>query len=272
MSASFPILDAPTAAAAVMGTAAFMGADRHIGGRKTQQDQVLCLSTANHKHQLLLVADGVGGHGGGAEAAQAIVDAAQQLFPAALSRFANGRDFLANFCAVANQAVQRAHTLGEAHGFSTLVALLTDAERAFWVHVGDSRLYGFKGGELFHQTRDHSLVQRLVDFGKITEAERDRHSERNRVLQVMGMPNIQPTFGETALSADMSFLLCTDGFWDQIRPPEMRQILAAEDLQFAANLWVRQAARRGGAGGDNIALALWRMPPKQPRRWLSFRG
>lgn len=265
-----PTLDAPPPLAA--GTAAFMGADRHIGGRKTQQDQAICLSSPNGKQQLLLVADGVGGHQGGAEASQAIVDAARALFPAALSRFAHGRDFLAQLCATATQAIQRTHAPGGEAGFSTLVALLVDSERAYWVHVGDSRLYGFQGDSLFHQTRDHSLVQRLVDHGKITEAERDRHPERNRVLQVMGMPTVQPTFGETTLTENMSFLLCTDGFWDQIRPVEMRPILASSDLQFAANLWVRQAARRGGAEGDNIALALWRMPPKAPRRWLSFGG
>ncbi len=263
-------LDMPPAPAA--GSARFMGADRHIGGRSSQQDQVLCLSSANQKYQLLLVADGVGGHQGGAQAAQVIVDIARQMFPAALARFSNGRDFLANFCAVSNQAIRRAAAPGEEPGFSTLVALLTDSERAYWVHVGDSRLYGFQGEQLFHQTRDHSLVQRLVDYGKITEAERDRHPERNRVLQVMGMPSVQPTFGETTLTDDMAFLLCTDGFWDQIRPSEMRHILTAPDLQFAANLWVRQAARRGGAGGDNIGLAVWRMPPKAPRRWLSFGG
>ncbi len=268
MSAPPPLLDTPPAPAT--GTAAFMGADRHIGGRKTQQDQCICLSSANNKHQFLVVADGVGGHQGGAEAARTIVDTAHALFPSALPRFPEGRAFLEHFCQVANQAVRRSQVAGQESGFSTLVALLTDSERAYWVHVGDSRLYGFRGGNLFHQSRDHSLVQRLVDFGKITEEERDRHPERNRVLQVLGMPTVQPTFGETRLTEDMAFLLCTDGFWDQIRPREMSHILGSADLQFAANLWVRQAARRGGAAGDNIALALWRVPPKAPRRWLSF--
>lgn len=270
MSAPLSLLDTPPAPA--MGTAAFMGTDRHIGGRKTQQDQSLCLSSSNNKYQFLLVADGVGGHRGGAEAAEVVVETAQAMFPSGLARFADGQAFLENFCAVANQAIQRLQTPGQESGFSTLVALFTDSERAYWVHVGDSRIYGFQAGVLFHQSRDHSLVQRLVDYGKITEEERDQHPERNRVLQVLGMPNIQPTFGETRLTDDMAFLLCTDGFWDQIRPREMSRIFGSADLQFAANLWVRQAARRAGAAGDNIALALWRMPPKTPRRWLSFGG
>lgn len=70
---------------------------------------------------------------------------------------------------------------------------------------------------------------------------------------------------------DMAFLLCTDGFWEHVAVSEMPLILAAADLSFAASVWVRQAARRAGAGGDNVAVALWRSPPRSRRGWLSFR-
>jgi PPM family protein phosphatase len=250
----------------------FMGADRHVGGRAYQQDQVACLSTPDLKYQFLVVADGVGGHWGGELASKAVIDVARDMFPALLGQFPEPSGFLEQFCRAANHEIRARAGRENKEAFSTVVALLTTPERAYWAHVGDSRLYGFKGAELVHQTRDHSLVQVLFDQGKITAEERAVHPERNRVLQVLGMHDaVQPTLGEISLTADMAFLLCTDGFWEQVSVSEMPMMLAGADLNFSASVWVRQAARRAGAGGDNVGLALWRTPPRSKRGWLSFR-
>lgn len=249
----------------------FMGADRHIGGRAYQQDQAVCLSSPDNKYQLLVVADGVGGHWGGEMASKTVIEIARQLFPAQLKRFPAGDGFLDFFCQTANQAIRARAAQDNQEAFSTVVALLTTPERAFWAHIGDSRLYGFKGGELVHQTRDHSLVQVLFDQGEITADERRVHPERNRVLNVLGLNDTaQPTLGEISLTADMAFLLCTDGFWDVVAPSQMPSILAETDLSFSASIWARQAARRGGPSGDNVAVALWRSPPRSKRGWFSF--
>ena len=74
-----------------------MGADRHVGGRAYQQDQVVCLSTPDLKYQLLVVADGVGGHSGGEMASKAVIDVARRLFPAHLSQFSDPVVFLSSF-------------------------------------------------------------------------------------------------------------------------------------------------------------------------------
>jgi len=250
----------------------FMGADRHVGGRAYQQDQVVCLSTPDMKYQLLVVADGVGGHWGGEMASNTVIEVARRLFPARLNQFPESGGFLAYFCQTANDEIRARAARENQQAFSTVVALLTTPGRAYWAHVGDSRLYGFKGAELVHQTSDHSLVQALFDQGRITADERRVHPERNRVLNVLGMNDtVQPTLGEISLTPDMAFLLCTDGFWEHVAVSEMPLILAAADLSFAASVWVRQAARRAGAGGDNVAVALWRSPPRSRRGWLSFR-
>lgn len=251
---------------------AFMGADRHVGGRAYQQDQVACLSTPDMKYQLLVVADGVGGHWGGEMASKTVIDVARRLFPSQLNQRPEVDGFLEYFCQTANQEIRARAAQENKEAFSTVVALLVTPDRAYWAHVGDSRLYGFKGSELIHQTSDHSLVQALFDQGRITADERQVHPERNRVLNVLGMNRtVQPTLGEISLTTDMTFLLCTDGFWEQVAVSEMPLMLAAADLNFAASVWVRQAARRAGAGGDNVAVALWRSPPRVKRGWLSFR-
>jgi serine/threonine protein phosphatase PrpC len=249
-----------------------MGCARHQGGRSSQQDQALCLTTEDKRCQFLVVADGVGGHVGGELASRCVVDVAAQMFPAQLNHSLNPAEFLSRFCTQANQEIRARAASAGSEAYATVVALLVDETRAFWAHVGDSRLYGFKGGALIHQTRDHSLVQRLFEQGKISAEARATHPDRNQISQVLGMEaTVSPTLGEMALSADCAFLLCTDGFWEHMTPSEMALILKAEDLAFAASLVVRQAARRGGAQGDNIGLALWRAPREVARRWSFFR-
>jgi serine/threonine protein phosphatase PrpC len=250
----------------------FMGGDRHVGGRTHQQDHLVCLTTPDLRRQFLVVADGVGGHWGGEMAAQAVIETAKNMFPASLDELASPAEFLRAFCTQAGLEIQlRAAQEGE-QAYSTVVALLTDGARAYWAHVGDSRLYCFRDEILLHQTQDHSLVQSLFEQGKITAEERATHPDRNKVLSALGMASgVQPTLGEMTLTPDLKFLLCTDGFWAQVGVPEMPAILAATDLDFAASIWVRQAARRGGSQSDNIALALWRPPTRTHKGWSLFR-
>lgn len=263
---SFPDISAePTQMQGIMGCA------RHQGGRSSQQDQTLCLTSKDKRCQFLVVADGVGGHVGGELASRCVVDVAAEMFPRLLNHSLKPVEFLSRFCAQANQEIRARAASAGSEAYSTVVALLVNETRAYWAHVGDSRLYGFKGGTLIHQTRDHSLVQQLFEQGKITAQERATHPDRNQVRQVLGMDAaVSPTLGEMALSADCAFLLCTDGFWEHMAPDEMALILSAEDLVFAASLWVRQAAHRGGAQGDNVGLALWRAPRPVARRWSFF--
>jgi serine/threonine protein phosphatase PrpC len=249
-----------------------MGGDRHVGGRANQQDNLACLTTPDMRRQFLVVADGVGGHWGGEMAAQAVIETAKKMFPASLDELGRPAEFLRAFCTQAGLEIQlRAAQEGE-QAYATVVALLTDGARAYWAHVGDSRLYCFRGDVLLHQTQDHSLVQSLFEQGQITAEERATHPDRNKVLFALGMANgVQPTLGEMTLTPDLKFLLCTDGFWTQVGVPEMPAILSAADLDFAASVWVRQAARRGGSQSDNIALALWRPPTRIQKGWSLFR-
>lgn len=249
-----------------------MGCALHQGGRSSQQDQTLCLTSKDKRCQFLVVADGVGGHAGGELASRCVVEVAAEMFPRRLNHSLKPAEFLSLFCAQANEEIRARAASADSEAYSTVVALMVNETRAYWAHVGDSRLYVFKGSALIHQTRDHSLVQELFEQGKITAQERVTHPDRNQVLQVLGMDAaVSPTLGEMALSSDCAFLLCTDGFWEHMTPDEMALILSAEDLAFTASHWVRQAAHRSGAEGDNVGLALWRAPRPVERRWSFFR-
>lgn len=121
---------------------------------------------------------------------------------------------------------------------------------AVWAHVGDSRLYRLRNGELKQITRDHSLVADLVENGSITEAEARKHPHKNMLMRAVGVEEfVQVDTGEFAIKDNDIFLLCSDGLTNMTSEEEIKQLLAADDGNKAAKLV--QAALDGG-GLDNV--------------------
>lgn len=248
--------------------------DMRVGGRPYNQDRAGHWSTA--EALLLVVCDGMGGHAHGEVAAELVM----RHIAAAFRRDARPR--LADPDLFLYRAVGRSHgmLLREAAQLglpdtprTTVVACVVQEGRAYWSHVGDSRLYLLRQGEVLVRTRDHTLVQQLVDEGRLQAADVSSHPERNRLLQCLGgvhMPRILPT-AHALLEKDDVLLLCSDGLWG---PLSERQILAAFAAAPPADAVARLAAlaeTQGGPGADNItALALaWgeerRVGPDGPR-------
>ncbi len=175
-----------------------------------------------------VVADGLGGHAGGEVASRLAVEAF-------LGTWCSGRPIKA---ATLVQGLEEAATAiqtrqGEQPGLrgmcTTLVVLATDGEQALWAHVGDSRLYVFRGGRVSFQTEDHSVPQALVQAGKLTPAGVRDHPDRNRLLRAVGdgqppEPTLAPA--PHGLEEGDAFLLCSDGFWESVTEGEMEGALA----------------------------------------------
>jgi serine/threonine protein phosphatase PrpC len=108
---------------------------------------------------------------------------------------------------------------------TTIVVLITDSKRAVWAHVGDSRLYCFEDGRIVSRTSDHSVVQAMVDAGELSPDQIRHHEDRSRLLRCLGNPNgdLRPTILEHPrnLARGTSFLMCTDGFWENVTETEM---------------------------------------------------
>ena len=103
-----------------------------------------------------------------------------------------------------------------------------------WGHVGDSRLYYFKNGRIVKRTLDHSVPQMLVAAGEIDEKEIRHHPDRNRLVRVMGMEWDEPKYQVSEPMPEepgQAFLLCSDGFWENIEEEQIIEFVLADQIE-----------------------------------------
>jgi serine/threonine protein phosphatase PrpC len=228
----------------------------HIGGREEQQDRVEILSTADGDAHLIVLADGMGGHVDGGRAAQMVVDTAQRLFARPVP---DPPAFLGELCGQAHRAIGRLGAGGERSPGSTCVLLYLDGRGAFWAHVGDSRLYHFRRGELLDRTFDHSVLRLMLEQGRIRSTDPAAGQLQGQLyMRLGGGEPPQPDLGEAPVSGGDLFLLCSDGLWSWVEPEEVVSVLEDLALEEAAQRLLQLARERGGGEGDNISLALAR--------------
>jgi serine/threonine protein phosphatase PrpC len=135
---------------------------------------------------------------------------------------------------------------------TTLTALILDSDRIAIVHVGDSRCYRVRDGRTDQLTRDHTLVQELVDQGRITEGEALEHPQRSLLTQaLMGHHDVAPDIALYDARVGDRFLLCSDGLSSVVSPADLRSFLAAESVNDALDQLVAAATNRGAP--DNVS-------------------
>jgi PPM family protein phosphatase len=137
---------------------------------------------------------------------------------------------------------------------TTLVALLTDGDLIHLANVGDSRAYLLRAGELSQVTVDHSLVQELVDEGRLAPEDAERHPQRSIITRALGInPEVEFDLFTYKLRPGDRLLLCSDGLSDVVEPAEIRNVLLrVRDPQRAAERLVAVANEHGGP--DNITV------------------
>ena len=221
-----------------------------IGGREEQQDRAQVFESGSAR--LLVLADGMGGHEGGALAAQTVVDIAGQQFHAQEDRAPEGM-----LRSIARKAHERINESGKRLGISphsTCVLLYLDDREAVWTHIGDSRLYRFQEGCLICRTIDHSVVELMRLQGRISEEEMKTHPDRSRLYEALGgskLPDVDSA--RAKISGRYGFLLASDGLWENTTNAEFEVLIEARDLSGELGDLVWRARIRGGAGCDNIS-------------------
>ena len=204
--------------------------------------------------RLLAVADGMGGHAAG-EVASAVAIAS--LAP--LDEDAPPSDLLAALKGAADTANAHLRDMVSADSDlsgmgTTLVALLFAGTRLGLLHVGDSRCYLLRGGTLTQITHDHTLVQALVDAGRITEEDASNHPQRSVITRVLdGRDDVEFDLSVREAAAGDRYLLCSDGLTGPVASLDtLTEALSMPDPQDSVDRLVELALR--GGGPDNITV------------------
>lgn len=234
------------------------------GGRKYNEDA--CGHWHSRRHLVCVLADGAGGHGGGDIASRLAVQELIGRFSEQPSEKAAELDRLLR---VTNDVLiaQRVPGTARQDMHSTVVCLVIDfvGHRAHWAHAGDSRMYWFRGGRLLDRTRDHSLVQSLVDSGVLTPEQVRGHPKRSELRSALGIAadllEVSSGDGGDQVQPGDAFLLCTDGLWEYLDDALLESTLAAAPNPGA---WIGElaaqvrAAASHKASHDNFsALTVW---------------
>ncbi|KWX68163.1 serine/threonine protein phosphatase, partial [Mycobacterium sp. NAZ190054] len=204
--------------------------------------------------RLLALADGMGGHAAG--------EVASQLVIAALAHLDDdepGGDLLSKLDAAVregNSAIA-AHVEAdpELEGMgTTLTAILFAGNRLGLVHIGDSRGYLLRDGELTQITKDDTFVQTLVDEGRITAEEAHSHPQRSLIMRALTGHEVEPTLIMREARAGDRYLLCSDGLSDPVSHDTIAEALQIEDVAESADRLIELALR--GGGPDNVTVVV----------------
>lgn len=220
-------------------------------GRKGNEDALLCLP----ERGLWAVADGMGGHEAGEVASAMVVEALANV--AATDGFAErlGRaDVALQAVNDSLAAISRAQDQKRPMG-STVVALWIDEGRYACLWVGDSRAYRLRGGTIRQISRDHSLVQDLVEAGMLDEAQAEGHPNANVLTRAVGASSrfkVDRVEGEVA--AGDKFVLASDGLTRLVTAEEILAAVTAHAPDAAADMLLELALRRGAP--DNVTFII----------------
>lgn len=241
--------------------------------RGNNQDSVFTLfaSTASTDDLpdfgLFIVADGMGGHQEG-ERASAITTrivaqyVLREIYMALMNQEMNDPD-RPSIADVMRAAVQEANvsvTEQIPEGGTTVTTTVVIGDLAYIAHVGDSRAYLITEDRIEQITRDHSLVQRLIELDQLTPEEAIDHPQRNVLYRAVGQSETLDVDAITRrLPPRSRLLLCSDGLWNMVPEDELQDVVSrVKDPQEICNQLVKLANERGGQ--DNITVALIQMP------------
>lgn len=234
-------------------------AAQHQGDRKEQQDRVALLQ---HERQrgvaLAVVADGMGGHTGGALAAEQVVHTARTCLQHFVPAQESSRALLESSMLEAHSMIRASRFINEKEPHSTVVMLLLQPGKVTWGHCGDSRVYRFRGNEMLFRSVDHSYVEHLIANGRITPEQALTHPNRNVLITSLGGKD-EPklAFGEAEdLTDGDAFMLCSDGLWPYFEEVEMAQVIAGNSARRASEILIETARARSGGVGDNVSLVI----------------
>ncbi len=220
--------------------------------RKENEDKYLL----SLERGLFVVADGMGGHHGGGTASRLAIEVIDSEFCFSKKGGATAIN-LQSALNKANAVIYEKSCDERFKGMGTTVtAALVDGGFLHLAHIGDSRAYLFRHGELNQLTQDHSLVNELYQSGSLTREEAKNHPQRNVLTRALGT-GIAPQIDLLTIDLQVHdyLLLCTDGLYNHVSEESMMMIIRQTvGLQDKVKMMVEQALQKGGT--DNVTVVL----------------
>jgi len=228
--------------------------------RKGNEDSLH--ASANAHRGLFIVADGMGGHAAGEVASEMAVEmVSHDLSDLNDLEATDSHERVAHALRDANRAVyERTRTERDKLGMgSTVSALLLSETRYVVGHVGDSRIYLVRDGQMRQLTKDHSLVQEQVDAGLLTPEQARRHPQSNVITRCIGMADeIEPDVFDGAVRVGDAFLLASDGLTGMVEDRRIQQLLVSRAKpERIVDALIQEANVNGG--NDNITAVVVRV-------------
>ena len=230
--------------------------ENHKGKLRTNNEDYFLNSEIEGGH-IFVICDGMGGHNGGEIASKIAANALVDFFKSSK---------IDNIPFQFNMALAETHRviLSEANKSTslkgmgtTLVAIIIYNQKCYLAHIGDSRAYAIFDDQMISLTKDHSLVQHLIDAGELTEKEAQSHPRRNVITKALGtsFDSKDDYFdGEISLPENSYLLLCTDGLNGMINDQEILEAFTLKDPERIAESLIQKALEAGG--NDNITVSV----------------
>ena len=237
-----------------------LSARTDIGNKRAENQDSYRAQAHTDGKAWLAVCDGMGGARGGRLASGLAVASIEQVLCAGLPGVETdkqARALLEQAVRSANEAVyEKALATPAARGMGTTVVCgVCRGGMLQYAHVGDSRIYLFHGHSICQLTKDHSIVQELVEQGSITAEEAAFNPRKNLITRALGVgPQVEVDFGEIVLSPGDILVLCTDGLSNYVTVDEMEEIIQNTGFYNMADALVNRALEAGGL--DNVTVLL----------------
>lgn len=237
-----------------------MTGNSDIGRRRSRNEDSFCFGECSDNVCYAVVCDGMGGASGGQIASSTACEIVEDKIKKCYNSNMNERsieNLLLSSITTANILIHDiASSDIELNGMGTTVvsAIVRDGEVCI-AHVGDSRAYYITEDKITQITKDHSLVQQMLDNGQITKDEFDNHPNKNIITRALGThEEIEIDFDTVSLSEDEALLICTDGLSGLLTEEELFEIYKLVPFDRLSEVYIRAANERGGK--DNITVVV----------------
>lgn len=211
--------------------------------------------TIINKGALFAVADGVGGRAKGDIASKLALKIVKETYYSSENTAPIPELLKRSFLKAHEHILSTSYKFPECNGMATTcTALIITTSEGYLAHVGDSRCYLYREGNLICLTEDHTLIAMLLKSGKIKPEEAKTHPKRHILVQALGATNnLNPQIIKLYYKTGDIFLLCSDGLYDVVSEEVIKEILKNKDVE-AGDMLIEMANKAGGP--DNITVLL----------------